>query len=128
MSRSGAGNRSVAAGGGLQLPALLQQIVQPLSILGPQGVAVVRQVADQLFQLGGEEVLIVQKQLSPHVLIQTGHPGHILKAAGGKASALLGLRRLHIGAGDDMGQLGSKGDDAVVCCRGLLGAFLRSSR
>ena len=114
VSRSGAGNRSVAAGGGLQLPALLQQIVQPLSILGPQGVAVVRQVADQLFQLGGEEVLIVQKQLCPHVLIQTGHPGHILKAAGGEAAALLRLGRLDVGARDDVRELRGKGNDAVM--------------
>lgn len=82
--------------------------------MGTDGIGVLPQVDDQLVQFRGQVVRVIQKQLRPHVLVQPGHPGHVLEAAGGEAPAALGLGGFDIGAGDDVGQLGGEGDDPVM--------------
>ena len=72
---------------------------------------------DQDVQFFAQVVGVLQKQLRPHILVQAGHTGHVLEAAGRETSAPLGLGRFDVGAGRNVGQLGGECDDAVVFLR-----------
>ena len=58
--------------------------------------------------------LVVEEQLSPHVLVEACHPGHILKAASGKAGMGQCCRAFDISAGQHVGQLRSQRNHAVM--------------
>ena len=98
----------------LDAVALGKEIFQIALVAVLKGAAVGAERFDQMVDLEGERIGVVDHELGPHLRIEVCHAGEVAVAAGRKAVVDLGGRALNIGVGDDVRELACKGDDAVV--------------
>ena len=106
--------------GGLVVERALDAVALGKEVLQIALIAVLKRAAvgaerlDQMVDLEGESVSVVNHELGPHLRVEMRHAGEVAVAAGRKAVVDLGGRAFDVGVGDDVRKLACKGNHAVV--------------
>ena len=81
------------------------------------GVTVLAEAVDEAVEFVQHGLAVFKAEFRPHFRLESRDACHVAETSGGDACVRHGGVAFDVGAGEDMGQLGSVGDDAVMLLR-----------